>query len=399
MRESQLEFGVHDPTIIEADGVFYLYSTDTRQPETSGVPIRKSSDLVYWKFDSSALDGVPEDAKSWSKAVGLWAPEIINYQGEYRMYYSASTFGSTTSYIGLATATSPTGPFVDQGLVVKTSPDLCTHNAIDANIVTDRDGEQWMVYGSFFGGIYILPIDKKTGKPSQEGFGKRIAARPKSVDTAIEGCFVYYHPETDYFYLFSSYDSLSNTYHIRVARSRNVDGPYVDIKGQDINDLEIDPLLNGVKLLGSFQFEDELPVYAPGHNSILKRSDGRLFVVHHARRKTFSDQFFLNVRELKWLSNGWPVISPLLYDGGQPQSVNDLLGEWDIIRFAADSDLKQSELVSLKEQDLTAVTDNEYLWEGYSLLFWQELENGVMTPCLAGLNADGFAVIGKKRLT
>lgn len=149
MKENELTFGVHDPTIIESDGKFYLYSTDTRQPETSGIPIRKSENLVKWEFKGQAMSGVPSDAKRWSQAVGLWAPEIIKYGDEYRIYYSASTFGSTTSYIGLATAKTPLGPFEDKGVIVKTNPELCDHNAIDANVVTDKKGEQWLVYGSF----------------------------------------------------------------------------------------------------------------------------------------------------------------------------------------------------------------------------------------------------------
>jgi len=63
MQENQLTFGVHDPTIIEHDGRYFLYSTDTRQPETSGVPIRMSRDLVDWAFIGQVLPGVPKEAK------------------------------------------------------------------------------------------------------------------------------------------------------------------------------------------------------------------------------------------------------------------------------------------------------------------------------------------------
>ena len=201
--------GVHDPTIIEHEGTFYLYSTDTQQPKTAGVPIRSSKDLIHWQFEKQALSEMPEPAVKWSKAQGLWAPEVIRYKDEFRMYYSASTFGSTTSFIGLATASDPLGPWEDQGEVVKTNATLAQHNAIDANIAFDRSGEQWFVYGSFFGGIYIAPLNKETGKLQEKSYGQRIAFRPKTVDTAIEGPFIYYHPETDYYYLFVSFDSLT----------------------------------------------------------------------------------------------------------------------------------------------------------------------------------------------
>lgn len=127
-------------------------------------------------------------------------------------------------FIGLATASDPLGPWEDQGEVVKTNATLAQHNAIDANIAFDRSGEQWFVYGSFFGGIYIAPLNKETGKLQEKSYGQRIAFRPKTVDTAIEGPFIYYHPETDYYYLFVSFDSLNDSYNIRVLEQKKLQG-------------------------------------------------------------------------------------------------------------------------------------------------------------------------------
>ncbi|MDY2776422.1 MAG: arabinan endo-1,5-alpha-L-arabinosidase [Streptococcus infantarius] len=396
MQENQLTFGVHDPTIIEHDGWYFLYSTDTRQPETSGVPIRMSRDLVDWAFIGQALPGVPKEAKEWSNALGLWAPEIIHYDDEYRMYYSTSTFGSTKSYIGLATAKTPIGPFKDQGLVVKTSSELCHHNAIDANVVTDKEGSQWLLYGSFFGGLYILPLDKKTGKPSETGFGRRVAMRPQSVDTAIEGGFIYYNPETDYYYLFCSYDSLNDTYNIRVARSRHIDGPYIDCKGYAMDDFTHHPDEIGMKVLGSYQFSSEKVVLAPGHNSIFKRSDNQLFMVHHARRKAFSDEFFLNVRKLTWLSNGWPVVSPCLYEEDCKQKSLELAGDWKVIRFDKYSHLQESTTETIKKNDYQKTGDNEFKWQGNLVKTWLEMVDGNTEQVLSGMTTEGYGIIARK---
>lgn len=339
--------GVHDPTIIKHNDTYYLFSTDPQQPKTSSVPIRLSNDLIHWDFEKSALSGVPKLAKDWSNAAGLWAPEIIKVEDEFRIYYSASTFGSTTSFIGLATASHPLGPWEDRGEVVKTSPELADHNAIDANICEDHHGNQWMVYGSFFGGIYIAQIDKTTGKFSESGFGKRIAKRPKTVDTAIEGPFIIYNPETDYFYLFVSYDSLNDFYNVRVARSKSIDGPYEDFDGNCMLNQEINPEKVGTKLLGGYQFSEEPILYAPGHNSILVDGDD-FFLVHHARRKTHSDQFFLQVRSLFWLENGWPVVAPCEYNGDYEMlelASADNKKEWEIILFEG-SDIQKSKRIS-----------------------------------------------------
>ena len=68
--------GVHDPTIIERDSVYYLFSTDTQQPKTAGIPIRTSLDLIHWQFEKQAFPQLPQSAREWSQAEGLWAPEI-----------------------------------------------------------------------------------------------------------------------------------------------------------------------------------------------------------------------------------------------------------------------------------------------------------------------------------
>lgn len=387
--------GVHDPTIIERDSVYYLFSTDTQQPKTAGIPIRTSLDLIHWQFEKQAFPQLPQSAREWSQAEGLWAPEVIEYQGEYRMYYSASTFGSTTSFIGLGTAPHPLGPWVDQGEVVKTHRGIADYNAIDANLALDRMGHHWLIYGSFFGGIYIAPIDQSTGKLAEKGYGKKIAQRPASVDTAIEGPFVYYHPETDMYYLFVSFDSLNETYNIRVARAKEITGPYTDWNGLSLSEQEAVPEKIGVKLLGSYQFEEQSAVYAPGHNSIFKRSDNELFIIHHARRQPFSDDFFLDVRKIYWLDSGWPVISAISYAKSIPEipMKEDLIGTWEIIQFTAESSLISSEFVMLTD---IQQMEKSYFWQGHEFTAYYETDSEECVLCLSGMDPNGMGFIGKK---
>lgn len=142
----------HDPAIIKTDQGYYVYSTDVRvagEPKP-GVMVRKSDDLIHWTWVGQALPGIPQEALDWTGAVNLWAPDVIQAGDTYRMYYSASSFGSTQSAIGLQTAKSPEGPWTDEGLVVKTlANEQDKLNAIDANPIVDAEGNSWMVYGSF----------------------------------------------------------------------------------------------------------------------------------------------------------------------------------------------------------------------------------------------------------
>lgn len=306
--------GVHDPTIIKDRNSrgYYMFSTDTvvNETYTSGVQIRKSKDKVHWEFLGTALDGVPEEAKKWSNAVGLWAPEVIDTGELYRMYYSASTFGSTTSCIGLAEATSLEGPWEHKGIVVKTSPEISKNNAIDANIVKDKYNQQWLCYGSFFDGIYLLKMDEETGLPEEpNSLGFPIARRPRSVDTAIEGPYLIYKPEFDYYYLFSSYDSLNGTYNIRVSRSKDIEGPYIDMRGNSLLDMNLNPHSNGVKLLGSYKFAGDIGWYAPGHNSVFTEKNTQ-YMVHHVRTIEEPKVSYGFIRKIEWLENAWPVVLP-----------------------------------------------------------------------------------------
>lgn len=109
---------VADPTVVwteEDGGTLYLYGTSNTL-STRGIGVWQSTDGVHW--DSAGVAFEPETS-SWSYA-SLWAPEVVCHDGTYYMTYSArnsNTFASggsyyANTYIGLAYAESPLGPFV-----------------------------------------------------------------------------------------------------------------------------------------------------------------------------------------------------------------------------------------------------------------------------------------------
>ena len=91
------------------------------------------------------------------------------------------------------------------------------------------DGSNWwLVFGSFWTGIKLIPLSSSTGKPSGTSIYS-LATRSNGVEAA--GIFKY----GSYYYLFTSWDKccngLSSTYNIRVGRATSVTGPYVDASG------------------------------------------------------------------------------------------------------------------------------------------------------------------------
>ncbi len=192
-------------------------------------------------------------------------------------------------------------------------------NAIDANIIEDaKTGEQYLLYGSFWGGCHILLLDKETGVAAQEGIGTCVARRPSWTDCAIEGPYMIYHPDTDYYYLFVSYGSLKSDYNIRIARSRNITGPFYDFHGKDMTDTNDWDNTTGLMISCGYRWLDGTPYMAPGHNSVLLDDDGKMYLVSHIREMNFLDEpepSTLQIRQLYLTPDEWLVASAQPYAG------------------------------------------------------------------------------------
>lgn len=357
----------HDPTIVRDGDTYVMTGTDSFAggPAPAGGHLRTSLDLITWNWYGTALDGVPPEAKDWSNAQGFWACELVRWPnpqkaGEspstrWHMYYSASTFGSNTSAIGLATAPTALGPWTDQGLILKTKHGQSTQNAIDAAVFFESNGTAWLTYGSFFSGLYVIELNKETGRPVTPGdLGTRIAARPRSVEGAIEGPYVVRRDpigEPSRYVLFSSFDSLINTYDVRVASSQEPRGPFLDRDNEDMVSATLDgtalaaePDLVGTVLLAGHSFPGHEPLIAPGHNSVFTDTDNSQFMVHHVRFGLAPSEHTAQIRRMFWLDSGWPVVSPLPYAGESGEFHQELqraefVGAWNVVNFGWEPEL------------------------------------------------------------
>lgn len=291
---------VHDPAIIKAHGQYYLYSTG------GGIQWRSSPDMLQWGYRGDVLGGVPAWAEEEIEGVqDLWAPGIAYFNGRYHLYYSASTFGSGRSAIGLATTPvlSPDSAnygWTDREKVVE-SFESDPYNAIDPNIIIDEQDRVWMAFGSWNDtGIQLRRINPETGMPSSEDETfYNIADRPDADENAIEAPYIIRHE--GYYYLFVSFDhcceGVESTYNIRVGRSESVTGPYVDQEGTEMTEG------GGTLVLESYQNWQ-----GPGHNSILQ-DEGNTYLVYHAYSESANGTPFLRISPLEW-NEGWPSVPP-----------------------------------------------------------------------------------------
>ncbi|RXI96253.1 arabinan endo-1,5-alpha-L-arabinosidase [Anaerobacillus alkaliphilus] len=416
-------YNSHDPSIFHDGDTYYILSTDTKTSlltteMKSGAQIRKSKNLIDWKWVGHALDGVPKEAFEWTGARGLWAPEVVKWENTYYLYYCASQFGTNQSFIGVATSNSMEGPWQDQGEVFKTTK-TDEPNAIDPNLITDRNGNRYLIYGSFFSGIYAARLNHDTGKLLEYGEGVCIARREhETKEGAIEGPYMVYHPDHDMYYLFVSYDSLFSNYNIRVGRSREVTGPFVDFHGNDLKDIDYRPSDEiGTKLLAGYQFSDGSGWMAPGHNSILEQ-DGAYFIVHHARLLDKKDTFCLHVRRILWTEDGWPIISPERYAGEKIESIDEIqmIGSWDAIKFdRLVQGVNQAFPVKFLPGNICLINNQDYTWrkvDNYTIYVNEKNTSDKMielkvlkawdweldreTIVFTGMDTTGTCIIGKK---
>ncbi|MBW3069979.1 arabinan endo-1,5-alpha-L-arabinosidase [Actinomyces sp. 594] len=308
-------WGAHDPTVIRSrDGRYYMFSTDTEVAGSPGVgvQVRRSDNLLHWQWVGHAFDGVPASAEQWSGAQGIWAPDVVERDGEYRMYYSASTFGSRRSCINLAVSASLEGPWTDLGPVVRTRAEDPV-NAIDAAIVRTAEGTDLMLYGSFFGGLRLIALDER-GLPRRPGdLGVPVSRRTTAHNGPIEGSHMWYDAETGRYLLICSFDSLFDTYNIRAARSEHPEGPFLDAAGRRLGSQEGDIVDGGTKILGSLVTTSGETELAPGHSNHLVTPDGML-LVHHVRTGADPERHRAQLRRMALTSAGWPVVSPVEYD-------------------------------------------------------------------------------------
>ncbi|MCR4738674.1 MAG: glycoside hydrolase family 43 protein [Lachnospiraceae bacterium] len=368
---------VHDPSILKADGKYYIYGSHM----TAAV----SDDLKNWKMTADKymktnpvygqIYDVADEAfayagdktsaiKTDDGATHVWAPDVIynRKKGLYYMYYcTSSTWNASNLCYG--TSESPAGPFIWQKAIIYSGfnyktlkdTDVCGYvdedyahrhyikngaynyedypNAIDPSVFYDKEGRMWMVYGSWSGGIYLLEIDEETGdvihpkvsekdmgEPSDGGsftdpyYGKRLLG---GGHISIEGPYIIYDESTDLYYLFVSYGSLTSNggYQIRVFRSKTVDGEYEDMNGAyPVKSARHEDF--GLKLSGNYKLPGLEKAYmATGHNSALIDDDGKKYVVYHTRFNDGGEGHSPRVHQMFMNEEGWPCMLPYQTQG------------------------------------------------------------------------------------
>ncbi len=224
-------------------------------------------------------------------------------------------------------------------------------NCIDPTAFTDKDGNMWLVYGSFSGGCYIQKLDNNTGlidytyiqkkiRNNQSSgnddiyYGTQISKTNAATEGTGEGPFIVYDKVSGYYYFYLTYGGLSGDggYNIREYRSKNPEGPYLDKAGNNA----LDEKNTGLKLDGNYKFSCQpTALLSGGHSSCLVDSDGSMYQAYHTRFTTDNGNGHqMRVHKMLRTADGWAVMLPFEYQGEKDtKSVTkaEVIGKYEFI--------------------------------------------------------------------
>lgn len=265
-----------DPSIVKTGNGYYAVGTSSEW--APHFPIYQSADLKNWKQVGFVFDKAPE----WTSG-SFWAPEYYFHNNTYYVYYTARRKSDGISCIGVATSKNPDRGFTDHGVVVSYGKE-----AIDAFVYNDN-GQLYMTFKAY--GLDKRPIEILGSKLSADGLkmeGEVFSLLKDDNRMGMEGQSIL--KKGNYYYLFYSSGGCCGSgcsYHVRVARSTNIKGPYEDY-GQN-------PVLDANEAWK-----------CPGHGTFV---EDKMYIYHAYNKKSnvFTGREGM-MAELVWKEDAWPSL-------------------------------------------------------------------------------------------
>ncbi|WP_331351060.1 family 43 glycosylhydrolase [Cellvibrio sp. UBA7671] len=299
---------IHDPSTIIKDGnTYWTFGTGGG---ASNFPINAlySTDLINWKRGASPIPANTYPSWISNKVPGFdgnfWAPDVIEMNGKFYLYYSA--FSSTSgmrSAIGVMVTSSLNNPnWQDLGMIVSTVDEGTLNgqpvNAIDAGLYRDAQNNVWMVYGSHYAGIFVRQINPATGKlmnstrypvvGNNYAWHEYEAAQVKYIN--------------GYYYMFVNLGECclgnQSNYYIVTGRSTSPTGPFLDKNGKSLWNYG-----------GSTLLMSDGNYIGPGHFGYFYNNGQHLASIHYYDGSTANGwPARLDLLQMTF-ANGWPVFN------------------------------------------------------------------------------------------
>jgi len=233
-----------DPQVAMFDSKFYIYPTTDGIMNWGATVFHafSSTDLTAWKDEGIILDLANV---SWGKT-NAWAPGITVKNGTYYFYFCDA------KQIGVATSTSPIGPFKDVLGKPLVTAGQYGGQSIDPYVFDDDNGRSYLFFGNGNANGAELNADMVSFKTT-----------PKSIALSgfREGSVVFKR-NGKYYFMYSVSGTDYPDYHVAYAMSDAPLGPYT----------------GGTTIL---QSNTSLGILSTGHNSVLALPNGDYYIVYH----------------------------------------------------------------------------------------------------------------------
>lgn len=281
-----------DPDVLAVGNEYYAYSTNSMYGDSLvRLPMFRATALSG-RWDGVG-EGMPEPA-GWVADAGhggpnVWAPEVTaGRDGDYLLYYTARHAAHQVQCLGVATSSSPTGPFRPVG------PDaLIAHpdegDAIDAESFTDADGTRYLIYKS--GRTRSTMWLQRMSPDGLALDGDRVeilrSDRPEEANIVEAPTMVRRNGSYVLFYSANTFNS--GKYFVNYAIAPAIGGPYTKQPGA---------LLTSATLNGAYR--------NPGHEDVVVGPDGDYLIFHASIGRTERGMFVLG---LGWTADGHPTVA------------------------------------------------------------------------------------------
>jgi len=249
-----IDAGGADPFMFHADGYYWLIATGKTE-EGRHLPIWKSENLTEWEFVRGAVVNGGEG--SWNQ-FNFWAPEILQYDNRYWLYYTAKNVRDDKNHsnrVGLAVSDRPEGPYEDNGVVI-------SHSSLDGSPFLDEDGQLWLYYVTDHGSLRgnepgKIWVDRLVEPGKAEDKPTRLIDR----HGWQEGPVVFRQADGRYSLTFSLGGWTNDTYRVAQAVADRPDGPFTESEAIIMRSTEA--------------------VKGPGHHNFFTGPDNERWLVYH----------------------------------------------------------------------------------------------------------------------
>lgn len=296
-----------DPFVLEVDGVYYAYATNAAG---KNIQVSRSTDLIHWDLPKEAMPGLP----SWAKLGGslVWAPEVMNIDERFVLYYTARDKASDKQCIGAATSEKPEGKFKD----TRDRPLVCQASeggSIDPSPF--RDGDTLYLYWKNDGNCcgmatYLYVQELAPDGLSLVGEPVRLIRNDKAWEGRVVEAPTMWKHDGAYYLFYSANNYAGFEYAVGYATCASATGPCEAAPENPI--------------LASRMTEKPL-VIGPGHQTIIEDAAGDTWLVYHAWQVTSAglrgDSRFMWLDRLEW-QGGKPVVKgPTTAPQAAPQTL------------------------------------------------------------------------------